>query len=183
MSDFSDRPFVAGQLVGLRSFKVTDARLQSVYHVNTWTTGESTALCMNAKVALLAATLHATNGVLPGWLTPAQRALIREGPHQPAHLGCECGLYAYFDRLGNPHHFDQNVVGVIAGWGRCVVGTRGFRAEKARLLALVIPAVERDTPRTAALLPNYPGIPVFTSMDGAVEAFPLTPPAPVKETA
>lgn len=58
------------------------------------------------------------------------------------HLAtCTCGYYAYFsdkvdDRNLRSEVYDSEIGAIIEGTGRIAVGTRGFRAEKARLVAL-----------------------------------------------
>lgn len=60
--------------------------------------------------------------------------------HRPAEKYCTCGFYAYYDgsnyygRGGTNH-----VTGIIEAYGKCQVGSAGFRAEKCRIVALVIP--------------------------------------------
>jgi hypothetical protein len=65
-------------------------------------------------------------------------------------VSCECGIHAYL----RPHFASFNGVreprvrGVVLGWGRYVLGTVGWRAEFARVAALLSddayePAVDR----------------------------------------
>jgi hypothetical protein len=49
---------------------------------------------------------------------------------------CECGFYAYFSGQDNQYMYAHAIGGIIEGTGRTVVGTKGFRTEKATLLAL-----------------------------------------------
>lgn len=46
---------------------------------------------------------------------------------------CQCGFWAYDEAGFKPHGV---VIGVIEGYGKVTVGTKGFRAEKARIAAL-----------------------------------------------
>lgn len=52
---------------------------------------------------------------------------------------CDCGFWAYT----TGEHFlsvtGPAAVGVVEGWGRMVVGPHGFRAQKARIVALAFP--------------------------------------------
>lgn len=59
---------------------------------------------------------------------------------------CDCGFYGFFDPTGpNKSNLDLDIVtpcvvaGVIQGTGRVVLAERGFRAEKAELVALSPP--------------------------------------------
>lgn len=47
-----------------------------------------------------------------------------------------CGYYAYFDQDETKHFYGAQVGAIVRGYGRTVVGTKGFRAEKADLQAL-----------------------------------------------
>jgi hypothetical protein len=60
----------------------------------------------------------------------------REG--EPGHslANCSCGYHAYF--AGQQLEFGGEVGGIIAGSGETVVGTKGFRSKRARLVALVV---------------------------------------------
>jgi hypothetical protein len=65
-------------------------------------------------------------------------------PVQPAHRGvpdedCQCGIYAFrrpeFESLNGAT--GPKVRGVVMGWGRYVLGALGWRAQYARLVALL----------------------------------------------
>jgi hypothetical protein len=47
---------------------------------------------------------------------------------------CSCGFYAYYGE--QEHQYNGQIAGVIEGYGETLVGTQGFRSEKARILAL-----------------------------------------------
>lgn len=58
---------------------------------------------------------------------------------QPA---CQCGFYAYTDInsiIENSHPQPYSVFGLIKGHGKVTIGTKGFRAEKADIVALAAP--------------------------------------------
>lgn len=46
---------------------------------------------------------------------------------------CQCGFWAYDEGSFTPH---GKVIGVIEGYGKTTIGTKGFRAEKAKIVAL-----------------------------------------------
>lgn len=66
--------------------------------------------------------------------------------HEAPAPDCECGLYAYhsLQELGP----DDGVIGVVAAWGRLEVHHDGFRAERARILALARTDCEVFEPET-----------------------------------
>lgn len=63
-------------------------------------------------------------------------------PHMQSGLECTCGFYAYHQgsvgtgtHRGYPGH--GQLMGIIEGYGTVVVGTKGFRAEKARIVCFI----------------------------------------------
>ena len=72
----------------------------------------------------------------------------RPGPpaHEVPQVGCGCGFWAYFkDDAGS--RFGGQVAGIIEAQGRIICGTLGYRAEKARIVALVDPNAPWVPPR------------------------------------
>jgi hypothetical protein len=70
---------------------------------------------------------------------------------------CECGFYAYFSGQDNKHMQGNPVGAIIEGTGKTVIGTKGFRTEKAELLAL-FPLRKRgnsDKPKPIARFTRY----------------------------
>lgn len=78
-----------------------------------------------------------TEGFCPR--TPCGDPTCVRGEHHVVTSGhrfdpnCKCGFWAY-DEAGFVAH--GSVVGVIEGYGKTTVGTKGFRSEKARIIAL-----------------------------------------------
>lgn len=143
MTEFSDRPLVVGSITGLRSFDVDSlGRLTGVRYPGVFRPGENVAQCRASSLSPLALSLLATG---TAWTFSRTTASANDKPetevakqeHRAAGLSCSCGFYAYFDDGDNPHHKPGNVLGVVEGYGSVTVGSRGFRAEKARLVALV----------------------------------------------
>jgi hypothetical protein len=93
---------------------------------------------------------------------------------------CSCGFYAYFDGEDDGANYlrrdhQVGVGAVIRAQGRIVVGTKGFRAEKAELLGLFpLKRAEEGAslrrPRTRFLYPSYG---VFRALGrlGSLEVF------------
>jgi mannose-6-phosphate isomerase-like protein (cupin superfamily) len=138
MSDFDDRPLAVGTITGLRSFKVDSlGRLTGVSYPEPWKPGTNRATChVNTEFGRSLQRLQAGIWSLVGFL-PAAPEPVSLVKHRVAQLGCGCGYWAYFDRNTNSHHREGQVLGIIEGFGTVTVGTRGFRAEKARLVGLV----------------------------------------------
>lgn len=71
---------------------------------------------------------------------PLTAVLPKRATHPAPDPRCRCGIYAVFEpwELGRIHVAPpfQMVVGRVMGWGRTVVGGRGWRAARARPLEL-----------------------------------------------
>lgn len=113
--------------------------------------------------------------------------------HPVPHEQCSCGFHAFtaveYDPFYEQHVFPDTpgiVQGIVAGFGRVVVGPRGFKSEKAQILALVWPpwtrrkmeyaepvsTYDRRKARWEATMAAYP-VPVFRSIEEATDVFPL----------
>lgn len=228
MSDFSDRPFVAGVLTGLRAFRIDSlGRLTGVTYKDVWPPGENVAQCHAKPDYQQIARMYATTSTAwtvssplasggsvfppssPYYITsmvPSRDKPISKKQeeaakkdHTLAGLACQCGFYAYFDG-GNDYLTDPSAVGyasmfgyttadedraprvgaVVNAWGLATVGSRGFRAEKAEVVALIVPAstAARHEVAFTKARRNYPDVQVFDTEKEAVRAFPLTDAAP-----
>ncbi len=146
-----DGELAIGSVFGIRQWaRDEQGRLKGV-HSLTWEDGENIAICESAK--------HTP----PYSLSPARAAQLKikrddlkrlweqdkddeaykawqkldAELNDPGFRDCGCGFWAYWDF--NPHEFhlgEKPVVGVIEGYGKTIIGKRGFRCEKARIVAL-----------------------------------------------
>jgi hypothetical protein len=128
--------------------------------------------------------------------------LIADHRKQKGHQydECACGFYAYLNGHNEYNHVSR-VTGIIEGYGETLIGTRGFRAQKAKILALA-PGVRDGHPAIVAAggfylppsmksllgldedgerAPNmkkvskaYPEIPVFADVETMRREFPPT---------
>lgn len=156
--DFDGTPFVAGTVTGQRTWKVDKlGRLTGVSHAEVWKPGVNTGICRagsvgsySAAIAQLVGTMGVSSarrfmagGYVPSATTEAAVSVKKsdtdESKHRVGQVACTCGYYAYFDRGANVYHESGQVKGVIEGSGVVTVGTRGFRAEHAKIVALVAP--------------------------------------------
>lgn len=120
-------------------------------------------------------------------------------PH--LYAGCSCGFYAYLNGFNEYNHYTR-VTGVIEGYGETLIGSRGFRAQKARILAIA-PGVndrtpedpmvslaaavqrlsrldeERKPPSVKKLRKAYPNVAVFEDLQTLRAEFPATDPKEV----
>ena len=152
MSEFSDRPLVADSITGLRSFRVDSlGRLTGVSYQRVWRPGVNEASChdRSAVGTLTFGGVSLTNYITSftfgtdgddGKITASAKPASEPVEHQVASLDCTCGFYAYTDRESNPYHaMHEGVLGIVRGSGVATVGRRGFRAERAEIVALVDP--------------------------------------------
>lgn len=87
-------------------------------------------------------------------------------PHAPTYPECRCGFYAYTDEKSlrsNSRTYGDTVFGLVRAYGLVTQGTKGFRAQKAEVVALTKPHSAVNTrpdyqsllaPRKAAWIPN-----------------------------
>ncbi len=173
---FGDRdlPLAAGSLTGVRLWRVDLPRLEAMPDGGPvaaegllsgvfgapWQRGENIAVC-------------------GGGLRPA----AGHAEQVPAPC-CGCGFWAYWaprDALRSDHHRRAEVIGMMQGYGRTRIGTRGCRCGKARILALHVPertrafAVWDLRPQDAAeILARYYGVPWYPSLEAMLAAHPPT---------
>lgn len=188
VNEFSGIGFAPGVVTGARSFKVDRlGRLTGINLTQVWRPGENTAECRKDELNTAAFstlggnfTIHwaqaasQSAGSLFGAPTlkgEAKRVIEKAiGPKPHSLDTCTCGFYAYYDG-SDDYHREEYVSGVVEGYGETLIGTRGFRAMKSRIIALHIPT---DVPvRLAALVArNYPDVPLLDSFDSMVAEFP-----------
>jgi len=130
-------------MTGARSFRVDKlGRLTGIHFPQIWKPGENVAEC------------RAENQV------------------KKAHsiASCAHGFYAYYDG-SDDYHSDGLVSGVVEGYGESVIGSRGFRVMKARIVALKI-SKDLAKPVASLVARNYKDVPQFASFEAMVKAFP-----------
>lgn len=150
--------FIAGTARGRRSWYVDHGGwLRGITYRQVWTPGENVAKCFVVKQKQpgtgLPALIPKRTGKYP-WETGGFG--FPEDPTQPAELlpwyesdGCDgldpkcaCGFYAYHSGrnsygVSGP---GLRVDGVIEGYGKVILGPAGYRAQKARVVALMLPS-------------------------------------------
>lgn len=98
------------------------------------------------------------------------RCLVGDQKYHPdadiPHQDCSCGFWAYWTLQVHDIGYGQlPVCGVVEGYGATVIGERGFRAAKARIVALHLPFTIQpsgepdDDPLGLGLPPRRPGSP------------------------
>jgi len=157
--DGREREFAAGVVTGTRSFDVDKlGRLVGVAFATVWLPGENLARCMERPDPMQ-------------YFTGRQTWRLREA-ERPPHSLAECGhgFYGYYEG-SNDYYEPGRIMAVVEAYGETVIGTRGFRASKARIVALHIPSdISVGIRRLVAR--NYPEVPLFDSFDAMVAEFP-----------
>jgi len=186
MSEFSGVPFVAGALYGIRAFDVSpEGTLHSPSATFDWGPDINIAIC-NRETGLY------------------NRMIISR--HKIASGDCTCGFYAYFQTKYDAYWIPGRARAIIKATGTITYGSRGFRCEKARIVAIAFDETVTDTPQRSKSAPPrrapfwdlrkppkpaknrpltlsekikllYPNAKFFTTEAEAVKAFPLTPPS------
>ena len=175
-------PGFSGRDLPLAAGSVTAVRL---WHVD-----------MTSAEALVNGTAVAVPGLLTGvfggvW-QPGENVAACGGGQGPPPCesdlvpgpGCACGFWAYWAlryAWRCDYYWRGEVIGVIQGYGRTMIGTRGCRCGKARILGLhVRPARPDRQPEglrpqeVAGLLRSYYGVPCYPSLAEMLAAHPLT---------
>lgn len=176
---FTELGYAPGFVRGYRTWRADEeGYLRGLYFRARWEPGETQGLC-----------LARPSTPFYGMMARAeQHTAFAEAPPIPAkHLPeCNCGLYAYYEgsndyyrpsrrtqvygsRVPSGSEEPNFVMGMVDGYGEVVIGSRGFRAAKARISALVFP----DTLVYPGLvLERYPSVPVFRSFEEMVAEVP-----------
>ena len=158
-------------VIGLRNWRIDSLfRLTGVvYKDSVWVPGENNAVCRRIPRAGYAAGGYTlTIQVAANWAGHTSTAPVLPADHDMDD--CLHGFYAYYDG-SRDYHERGDVTGVIQGYGETVVGTKGFRCMKARILAVKfsgsIPEMVRHR-----ISDHYPEVAVFKSLDHMLAEYP-----------
>jgi hypothetical protein len=153
----SQREHVAiGRVRGLRVFAAnSEGKLMGPISMCTWCDGINSAQCLSLRKM----------DRCPGLLDPS----------------CTCGFYATTDII-HGYRF-RGVLCFVEGFGKVVISERGFRAEKAKIIAIFLPDdTELNHWRGNYWMPstvqemierNYRSAKVFSSLTDIIKEFPL----------
>lgn len=154
-------------------------------HGGTWASGENVAECTPNDfnyVALLSAvhsmgwalsrkSMFGTSSVTPPEPEP-------EAKHEILDPSCTCGFWAYWTLEHAEIGDSTNIVGVIEAYGKVTIGEYGFRAEKAKILAIapVVDQAGNVDPGLAEAVEmvqaQYPEVAVFPTVRDMLAEFP-----------
>lgn len=209
LGDYSGQPFepALGEVYGYRLWRtdpMCTLRPRNLAFAAPWSPGPNQAHCrrdlydqVTNRFATWAAGPSANANSLAASFRHAADTMRARGMSVPAppqthdapDESCRCGFYAYF-RADDPEALNycfsrDMVLGTIKGYGRTLIGSRGFRCEKAEITALLdltaMPVQEgrmypayRDHQRnkTRALRYIYPDVPMVPSLAALMEFVP-----------
>lgn len=191
--------FAVGEVYGMRAWQTDDyGRLRACNltgagtGVAPWRPGINTARCYRLNpekasggIVIGPGGFFAAGGLVIGGTPTA--TFVENTEHAAPHEGCGCGFYAY--TVPGQHlavaEGSGLVLGVIRGTGRTLIGAKGFRCEKAEIVALLDPAAGERPPRWAVwqreqLQRNYPEVPLLPTSEALRQCAPIesTAPAP-----
>lgn len=172
---FSDRelPLAAGTLTGVRLWHVDLAVFDAVSHA-------VPAVADGLLTGVFGASWHRGENVA---VCGGGRRPAAGHPDQVPAVHCGCGFWAYWlprDALRSDYR-RAGVIGVMQGYGRTRIGTRGCRCSKARILALHVHSAAPDLrawdlrpQHVAEILGRYYGVPWYESLEEMLAAHPPT---------
>ncbi len=145
-------------LLGFRQWVYRDSKLISMY-TSYWENGDLTATCQK-------------------YYDDETRE-----KHRSPDSECSCGIYAHYLPLESYKKTKNGIFGVIEASGKILMGTKGFRAEKAKIVALAglgdhnewfevtKPAFPEPT-RSLVDFCTSIGVPYFPTVEQMVREFP-----------
>jgi hypothetical protein len=163
--EFDSKGFSITPVVGARTFKVDeDGWLTGpIYRKQRWVDGENVATCQK----------HHNPWPMLYYINGKMQQFVAPDPPEPAPhplTTCRHGFYAYVAG-SNDYHNHGEIFGVIQGYGEVMIGLRGFRCMKARIVALHVKS-SVGLERAALIAAHYPRVPWFDSFEAMVGAFP-----------
>lgn len=178
-----------GEVFGIRAWKIDKHGRLRALHVNganAWRPGVNVAECRRSDDpfgAIYASIQYHSISLTTGSVKPEKpKEPEKPQPHDIPVEGCRCGFYAYTDVKHEENKADAEnryILGVIKGTGRTLIGSRGFRCEKAEIVALLDPTrggwLLHDWRRKQrnALRRVYPDVPLMASRRALLAVAPV----------
>lgn len=135
MSDFSGpgAEFAVGEMYGVRSWIPERGRLTAYTNDYVYSNGVNIAECSKDHSLNISTTVQAYKlGVISSF--EYGRRMAELSMHRHDLYRCTCGFYAYYDE--SQHAAPRTIEGIIKAYGKVCIGPKGFRAEKAEIVAL-----------------------------------------------
>ena len=101
-------------------------------------------------------------------------AECRHLPHAAPHPTCQCGIYGFanLEHLRRQYIQADHVVAVISVEGQVVVGSRGVRAQAARIVGLWVDPKAIPGPVRARMAANMPSVTFFDDVEEMIAGYP-----------
>lgn len=168
--EYSGVDFAIGTVRGFRSWRISiEGKLEALHQTGAWLPGENTAVCNGSPSKEVVPVIEGED-----WKERYAKVTEWKGNHEME--SCSHGFYAYFDATGLETSYRPAVHGVIEGYGEVLIGTKGFRAAKARILAISIDPYEGiwnlDQFIVEKIHRNYPNVAFFDSNFAMQAEFP-----------
>lgn len=192
-----DRELYIEPIRGIRLFRVhhgdievrdgailsTEVVLRALHQDYLWSPGENENFCMTTVQSI------STEGLRPAtWesvfdspvdcVTSLPTVVGPIGFRDHDMVRCACGFYAYHShRYLSPYESPTAMLltGIIEGYGEVIMGEKGFRAQKARLVAISSSPGQHPVVHLAAIAASERyGVPYFPSVLKMREKFPPT---------
>lgn len=154
LTDFSGFDLAIGSVYAVRWFSVDDlGRLRGLHHRAIWKPGENVAECRKDEdtgwaglrfsfTSIWSSTTNTTTTTTkPVEDEPLSEHAVKarvELKHEVPEPTCSCGFYAYAQGCDDSGYAQVSdaVCGIVECYGRTIIGAKGLRAEKARIVAL-----------------------------------------------
>lgn len=174
--------FAVGEVYGLRMWHMDQygrLRARNWEGAPPWRPGVNVAKCVKRKLESVSAGAYRVP-------TGGFEFVVDDNPgHDVPSEGCSCGFYAYTDNLhaevkSHARNGEEPVLGIIKGTGKTLIGTQGFRCEKAEIVAFRDPTrggAKNDEWRKrqlANLRRVYLDVPILDNRAALLEFAPLT---------
>lgn len=175
-SDGTEYEFAMGSLQGLRSWNVDEkGRLVAASLGTVWRPGENVAECFAVPYCpryRSAPWSMTSTGEPAPCSSPDCTGRYHTAERHTFEPNCDCGFWAFSAEDFYPH---ATVIGVIEAWGKTAIGSKGFRAEKAKILALYTGGKHGHRMReslTERLAVLYPDAMQFRGWKNLLAAYP-----------
>ena len=183
-----ERPFAAGVVRGVRTWSATVRYRPFMAPAQFWesdppiTKPSFGAVDQKPVVSLVGQAGHEWQPGVNVAECRVEQVTEQDGSRGGMDPDCTCGFYAYW-RYTDDHWplwslRGLRIVGVIEGWGRVTIGAKGFRCEKAKVLAVAprsrgsLDGDGRDRETMARLAEVFPNVAQFDTVDAMLAEFP-----------
>lgn len=182
--EFHSEPLlVVGRCLAGRVFRAhSDGVLTGLVYRQPWAPGINEAMCPYSTGQAYAPDHWREPGIGHSYFY-GHEGHKRSTPHKPGAMKCSCGFWLYHDLAMSAEWAKASggcgVVGLVHATGTMTRGTKGYRAQRAQIIALVAPlwagwddpAEDEPAAPSASWWDNVVDlyrVPIYTTLDAAV---------------